>query len=143
MGLDSPTEKMSKSIAVERPGHAVLMLDPPEVIRRKIRRAQTDTEPVVTPPVGPGVANLLEIYAALTDVSLERVLEEFTGASYAVLKDSVADAINEALAPIQRRYAQLRADDAALCAVLEESAARVRMVAEGTLLRVQRAVGLR
>lgn len=143
MGLDTPTEKMSKSVAVERPGHAVLMLDPPDAIRRKVRRAQTDTEPAVTPPVGPGVANLLDIYAALTDVSLDRVVEEFSGASYGVLKDSVADSIIETLHPIQRRYAELRADDAALHQLLEQSAARVREVADRTLLRVQRAVGLR
>ena len=69
MGLDTPDEKMSKSIAVERPGHAVLLLDPPDVIRRKIARATTDTEPAVHKPVGAGVANLLEIYAALLEIS--------------------------------------------------------------------------
>ena len=143
MGLDTPEEKMSKSVAVERPNHAVLMLDPPDVIRRKVRRAQTDTEPAVTPPVGAGVANLLEIHSALTDVPAERVLDEFTGASYGTLKDRVADALIEALSPIQRRYAELRGDDSALRRLLADSAARVSVVANATLLRVQEAVGLR
>ena len=143
MGLDSPEDKMSKSVAVERPNHAVLMLDPPDLIRRKVRRAQTDTEPAVTPPVGPGVANLLEIYSAVTDDPAESVLEEFTGATYGTLKDRVADVLIEALSPIQRRYAELREDDAALRKLLAESAARVSAIANATLLRVQQAVGLR
>ena len=143
MGLDTPDEKMSKSIAAERPGHAVLLLDPPDVVRRKIARATTDTEPAVRNPVGPGVANLLEIYAALHEVSAAAALGTFEGKTYSVLKGAVADAIVGALAPIQTRYAALRADEAGLRRVLAESADRVRLVADATLLRVQTAVGLR
>ena len=143
MGLDTPDEKMSKSIAVERPGHAVLMLDPPDVIRRKVRRAQTDAAPEVRPPLGAGVANLVEIYAGFREVGLETAMDELTGLTYGALKDRVADAIIEVVTPIQGRYAALRADDAALHALLEESASRVSVVAGATLLRVRRAVGLR
>ena len=143
MGLDTPEEKMSKSIAAERPGHAVLLLDPPDVIRRKIARATTDTEPAVRDPVGPGVANLLEIYAALHEVSAEAALGNLEGKTYSVLKGAVADAIVDALAPIQARYAALRADEAGLRRILAESADRVRLIADATLLRVQTAVGLR
>ncbi len=143
MGLDSPDEKMSKSIAVDRPGHAVLLLDPPDVIRRKLARATTDTEPSVHKPLGAGVANLLEIYAALLEISPDAALEAFEGKRYSELKSAVADAVINALSPIQARYADLRADDDDLRRVLAESAARVRVVAEATLLRVQEAVGLR
>jgi tryptophanyl-tRNA synthetase len=143
MGLDSPEEKMSKSIAVERPGHAVLLLDPPDVVRRKIARATTDTEPAVQTPVSAGVANLLEIYAALRGIGADSALHEFEGKGYSVLKGAVADAIVDALTPIQSRYAELRGDDARLHGVLAESAARVRIVADATLQRVQEAVGLR
>ncbi|MBV8195632.1 MAG: tryptophan--tRNA ligase [Candidatus Dormibacteraeota bacterium] len=143
MGLDSPEEKMSKSIAVERPGHAVLMLDAPDVIRRKVRRAQTDTEPAVHEPVGAGVANLLEIYAALHDVDVKRALAEFEGKPYGPLKDAVADAIIEVMTPVQQRYAELRADDAELRRLLDASAQRVSAVANATLDRVQHAVGAR
>ena len=143
MGLDSPEEKMSKSIAVERPGHAVLLLDPPDVVRRKIARATTDTEPAVTLPVGAGVANLLEIYATLHGVGADIALHEFEGKGYSVLKGAVADAIVDALTPIQSRYAALRADESGLRSVLADSAARVRVVADATLHRVQEAVGLR
>ena len=134
---------MSKSIAVERPGHAVLLLDPPDAVRRKIARATTDASPAVRAPVGAGVANLLEIHAALRGISAEAALHEFEGKTYSVLKGSVADAIVDALTPIQSRYAELRADDAGLRRVLAESAARVRVVADATLHRVQEAVGLR
>jgi tryptophanyl-tRNA synthetase len=134
---------MSKSIAVERPGHAVLLLDPPDVVRRKIARATTDTEPAVNKPVGAGVGNLLEIYAALREMSTGAALEEFEGKRYSVLKGAVADAIVDALNPIQARYAELRADEDGLRRVLAESAARVRLVADATLQRVQEAVGLR
>ena len=143
MGLDSPDEKMSKSIAVNRPGHAVLMLDPPDLIRRKVRRAQTDAEPAVRAPVRAGVANLLEIYAALRGIGASAALAEFADKSYGVLKDAVADALIETLSPIQERYRALRGDDGALLTLLGESASRVRLVADATLTRVQRAVGLR
>jgi tryptophanyl-tRNA synthetase len=143
MGLDSPEDKMSKSIAAERPGHAVLLLDPPETVRRKIARATTDTNPAVQAPAGAGVANLLEISAALTGVNAAAALHEFEGKSYSVLKGAVADSIVDALAPIQHRYEELRADEAGLYRVLADSAARVRLVADATLHRVQEAVGLR
>jgi len=143
MGLDTPGEKMSKSVAMDRPGHAVLLLDPPDVIRRKVARATTDTEPAVRKPVGAGVANLLEIHAALRGVSAEAAFEAFEGRRYSELKGTVADAIVEALAPIQARYAALRADEDGLRRVLAESAARVHVVADATLRRVQEAVGLR
>ena len=143
MGLDAPDEKMSKSIAVERPGHAILLLDPPDVVRRKIARATTDTQPAVHRPVGPGVANLLEIYAALHETSTDAALAAFEGKRYSELKSAVADAIVDALAPIQARYAELRADDEGLRRVLAEFAARVHLVADATLQRVQQAVGLR
>jgi tryptophanyl-tRNA synthetase len=143
MGLDTPEEKMSKSIARDRPGHAVMLLDPPDVVRRKISRATTDTAPAVQGPVGPGVGNLLEIYAALAGIGTEAALHEFEGKTYGVLKAAVADAVVDALAPIQHRYTELRADEATLYRVLADSAARVHLVADATLHRVQQAVGLR
>ncbi len=143
MGLDTPDEKMSKSIAAERAGHAVMLLDPPDVVRRKIARATTDTEPEVRMPVGAGVANLLEMYAALRAVSVDAALAEFEGQRYSALKGAVAEAIVEALTPIQARYTEIRSDEQGLHKLLADSAARVRVVADATLLRVQKAVGLR
>jgi len=142
MGLDDPTVKMSKSIGAARPAHAIFMLDPPDVIRRKVSRAQTDAEPAVRPPVGAGVANLLDMYAALNDVSRDSAVEHFSSKPYSVLKSKTADVLIRALEPIQTRYAELRADEAGLRRVLAESASRARVVAAATLERVQHAVGL-
>jgi tryptophanyl-tRNA synthetase len=130
-------------VAVEKPAHAVAMLDPPDVIRRKIARAQTDAEPEVKAPAGPGVANLLDIYAALRNIDATAALAEFAGKPYSALKQAVAEALIAELEPVQRRFAELRGDEKALRGVLEASADRVRVIADATLLRVQRAVGIR
>jgi len=143
MGLDDPQKKMSKSLADASPGHAVFLLDPPDVVRRKFARAQTDAQPAVRFPAGPGVSNLLEIYRSLRELSRPAVESEFAGKPYTALKEAVAGAVIEALRPIQERYRDLRADDAALTRQLQESAARLAPIANVTLLRVQQAVGLR
>jgi tryptophanyl-tRNA synthetase len=143
MGLDDPTTKMSKSTALTKPGHAILILDPPDTVRRKIARATTDTNPSVSEPVGAGVANLLDIHAAITDNSREDTLAKFAGARYGALKAAVTDVVNDMLAPVQKRYHALLADEQSLRRVLDLGADRARVVADVTLRRVQRAVGLR
>jgi len=142
-GLDDPEKKMSKSIARDNPGHAIFMLDRPDVIRKKLARAQTDAQPEVRFPAGPGVTNLLEIYRTIRNEEWATIEKQFSGKSYSVLKAAVADAVIEALTPIQRRYRQIRADDAALIQQLRRSADRLVPIANTTLQRVQQAVGLR
>jgi tryptophanyl-tRNA synthetase len=143
MGLDDPEKKMSKSLAADAPGHAIFILDAPDVIRRKLARAQTDAQPEVRFPAGPGVTNLLEIYRTITDKDWPAVEQEFRGKPYTVLKTAVADAVIEALTPIQQRYRELRADDAALMEHLRGAAKRLAPIANATLHRVQESVGLR
>src|SRR5437588_859702 len=143
MGLDDPQKKMSKSLAADSPGHAIFILDGPDLIRKKLARAQTDAQPEVRVPAGPGVTNLLEIYRTITDKDWPAVEQEFTGKPYSVLKGTVADAVIEALTPIQQRYREIRADDAALMRHLHGAAERLTPIAETTLHRVQQAVGLR
>jgi len=143
MGLDDPQKKMSKSLAADSPGHAIFILDGPDLIRKKLARAQTDAQPEVRVPAGPGVTNLLEIYRTVTDKDWPAVEQEFTGKPYSVLKGTVADAVIEALTPIQQRYREIRADDTALMRHLHGAAERLTPIAETTLHRVQQAVGLR
>ena len=143
MGLDDPTAKMSKSTALTKPAHAILLLDPPDTVRKKIARATTDTNPAVAEPVGPGVANLLDIYAALQGMTREAAIAEFAGRSYGTLKSAVTDAVNDALAPIQTLYRTIRGDEPWLLGMLAGAAERAATVANPTLLRAQRAVGLR
>src|SRR5438309_6316242 len=142
-GLDDPEKKMSKSLAADAPGHAIFMLDAPDVIRKKLARAQTDAEPAVRFPAGAGVRNLLEIYRTIKDKDWPAVEQEFAGKPYSVLKSTVADAVIEALTPIQERYREIRSDDAALMLQLHRTADRLAPIANSTLRRVQRAVGLR
>jgi tryptophanyl-tRNA synthetase len=143
MGLDDPTTKMSKSTALTKPGHAILILDPPDTVRRKIARATTDTNPAVAEPLGAGVANLLDMHAAITGKSREETVARFAGASYGALKAAVTEVVNDVLAPVQKRYRELLDDEQSLRRVLELGADRARVVADVTLRRVQRAVGLR
>ena len=143
MGLDDPERKMSKSLAGDNPGHAIFLLDPPDVIRKKIARAQTDAQPAVRFPAGAGVRNLLEIYRTITDKDWPAVEQEFAAKPYSVVKGAVADAVIEALTPIQERYREIRADDAGLMRQLRGTADRLRPIANTTLQRVQHAVGLR
>ena len=142
-GLDDPGKKMSKSLARDTPGHAIFMLDPPDTIRKKFARAQTDAEPQVRFPAGPGVTNLLEIYRTIKDLPWPVVEEEFAGKPYSAVKGAVAEAVIEALRPIQERYREIRSDDAVLVEQLRGAAQRLRPVANRTLERVQKAVGLR
>jgi tryptophanyl-tRNA synthetase len=142
-GLDNPEKKMSKSLAVDTPGHAIFMLDPPDLIRKKLARAQTDAQPEVRFPAGPGVTNLLEIYRTIRQLDWPGVEKEFAGRPYSVLKGTVADAVVEVLTPIQQRYREIRSDDASLLRQLRSAADRLTPIANATLHRVQQAVGLR
>jgi len=143
MGLDDPEKKMSKSLAEASPGHAIFMLDSPDTIKKKIARAQTDAEPAVRFPAGPGVANLIEIFRSVKGLAQEEAEAQFAGKPYSALKTAVADALVEALAPIQERYRAIRSDDGALMSQLRTAAERLQPIARTTLERVQRAVGLR
>src|SRR5438552_1727404 len=142
-GLDDPEKKMSKSLAADSPGHAIFMLDPPDLIRKKLARAQTDAEPAVRFPAGPGVRNLLEIYRTIKQLDWPAVEREFEGKPYSALKSAVADGVIEVLAPIQQRYREIRSDDAALLLQLRDAADSLTPVDNAPLHRVQEAVGLR
>ena len=143
MGLDDPEKKMSKSVADKAPGHAIFMLDSPDTIRKKFARAQTDAQPAVRFPAGPGVTNLLEIYQATCGKDRAEVEREFEGKPYSVLKNRVADAVIDAFSPIQERYREIRSDDGELSRQLRAAAERLTAIAGATLARVQQAVGLR
>jgi tryptophanyl-tRNA synthetase len=141
MGLDDPTVKMSKSNPA--PGHAIRLLDPPDAIARKIKRATTDSgRDVRFDRERPGVFNLLSIYRAITGQSIPEIESHFEGKGYGALKQEVADTVIEALAPLQQRYRELTEDPTVLDTVLRTGAERAAAVANGTLARAKRAAGL-
>jgi tryptophanyl-tRNA synthetase len=140
MDLSDPGAKMGKTNATD--AGVLHLLDPPEVLRRKVMRAVTDTGPEVRydPQRQPGVANLLDILAACVDDSPAALAELFT--SYGELKSAVADTVVSLLRPMQARYRDLAAEPEAVRAVLREGAARVRPRASATVARARDAIGL-
>jgi len=141
MGLNEPDKKMSKSA----PGanHAVGLLDPPEVARKKIMRATTDSHPAVDfETMGPGVANLVTIYRAFGEMDEATARAELEGLRYGDLKKKVADMVVAHLAPIQRRFAEIQAEPGYLDQVLAESVQRVAPIAAQTVSLVKSRMGL-
>jgi len=140
MDLQDPTNKMSKS--VESPQGTVMVLDPPDVIERKVSRAVTDSDGVVRFDVAqkPGVSNLLSILAASTGESPEALADRYS--QYGPLKKDTAAALIEVLRPIRERYESLAADRAAMTEVLRKGASKAREFAAVTYDRARSAVGL-
>jgi len=139
--LADPRFKMSKSAPDAAMG-VIRMLDSADLVRRKIARAVTDSDAEVRydPATKPGVSNLLDILAALTDGD-PRVLADSFG-SYGALKAAVSDAVVDVLDPIQNRYSALRADESALVATLTSGAERASRQAEPVVRRARQAMGL-
>ena len=140
MSLQEPTRKMSKSDPEDT---YIALLDPPDVIRRKVKRAVTDSDAEIRfdPANKPGVSNLLSIIAALNDQTPEQVAAELEGMGYGKLKERVADCVIATLEPMQAEHKRLRADKAYLQGVLDENAAIANKLAMKTLRKVQRKVG--
>jgi tryptophanyl-tRNA synthetase len=143
MGLDDPTVKMSKSISA--PGHAIYLLDTPDAILKKFKRATTDSGREIRfdrGEDGAGVSNLLSIYTAVTSESPDWIEAHFAGKGYGDLKREVAEAVIARLEPLQSRYRDLMANpeqiDAALAAGREQAA----LIANATLRAAQQATGL-
>ncbi len=143
MALDEPTVKMSKSLAVDRPGHAIGLLDPPNVLKKTIMSAVTDSEREFSPErASPGVRNLLTILGALGGEPLDAISARFEGRGYGDLKKSVLEAVIETVTPIRERYEELMGDPAELDRILALGAEAARERATATLARVKAAVGV-
>ncbi|EYF00368.1 tryptophan--tRNA ligase [Chondromyces apiculatus] len=141
MSLQDPTKKMSKSD--ENPDAYIGILETPEVIRRKIKRAVTDSGTDVRfDETRPGVSNLITIHAALSGKSVQEIEDHFAGKGYGDLKGELAELLVEGLAPIQKRYAELMGDKTGLEQILARGAERARGRARRTLSKVFRKVGL-
>lgn len=141
MGLDDPTKKMSKS--TEGSNHAIAILDPPAVIRKKIMRATTDSNPHVDfDHAGAGVLNLLTIHQAFTGWSDDEMKRHFSGMRYGDLKKTVAEAVVAGLEPLQKRYAEITGESGYLDRLLAESANRVRPLAAETVRLVKERMGI-
>jgi tryptophanyl-tRNA synthetase len=141
MDLQEPANKMSTTGGT--PEGTVLVLDEPAIVERKIKRAVTDSgSDIVRAPDKPGVTNLIDILAVARGVSPEAVEEEMRSArGYGDLKTATAQAVVEMLAPVRERYAELRADEQRLEAILAEGAEKARAMARPVLADVRAAMG--
>ena len=139
MSLSDPTVKMSKS----DPKGDIFLKDEPAVIRKKIMSAVTDLgcEVKYDEANKPGISNLIQIYCAMKDISIEEAEKRFEGYRYGDFKKAVADAVLEELEPFQARYREIIANKSYEEA-LRKGAEKARAVANVTLKRVQKAIGL-
>ena len=141
MGLDDPTQKMSKSTTGLN--HAVALLDPPAKIRKTIMRATTDSLPAVDfDTAGPGVLNLISIYQAFSGEPDDAIKAKFAGLRYGDLKKQVAEMVIAHLEPFQQRYRDITARPAYLASVLRDGAQRVAPIANQTVHTVKQRMGL-
>jgi tryptophanyl-tRNA synthetase len=142
MDLQNPTAKMSKSDS--SPMGAVLLVDPPDVVAKKIRSAVTDSGRDVRydREEKPGISNLLDILSATTGQAIPDLEAEYGSAGYGAFKGVVAEAVVERLAPVRERYEELRADPGETKATLRRGAEKATAIAAPVLGRVKAAVGL-
>ena len=142
MDLQRPEAKMSKSD--DSPQGTLAILDHPKALAKRVRSAVTDSDATVRfdPATKPGVSNLLQILAAVTDRDVKTVEAECTGAGYGALKGAVADAVVALVEPIQARYAELASDPAEVDRILAAGATRAEQIARPVLARARTAAGL-
>ena len=141
MGLDDPTQKMSKS--EEQPGRVINLLDSPDDIRGKIMRATTDSRrEICFDEERPGINNLLVIYEQFSGQGREDIEARFEGKGYVDLKRELAEVVVEGLSPVQSRYRELTADPRHIDTLLAEGASKVRPTAEKTMALVRDRVGI-
>ena len=140
-GLTTPGEKMSKSV----PEGCVFLMDKPEDIARKFKRAITDSDVehcvYFDREKKPGVANLMNIYSTITGKTYEEIEKEFDGKGYGVFKPVVGEAVIEQLRPIREEAERLMKDKAYLNDVYKEGAKRASYIADKTLRKVYKKIG--
>lgn len=138
--LQSPLEKMSKSDP--DPNGMVSIIDSPDVIRKKFKRAVTDSDTrIIMSEDKPGISNLLTIYSAFADCSIKEAENRFEGKGYGEFKIAVGDVVADTLKPIQDKYFDLMNNKDYLEEVAKDGADRARVLAKKTLSKVKRKIG--
>jgi tryptophanyl-tRNA synthetase len=141
MDLQNPDKKMSTTGGSLQ--GTIYITEEPDSIIKKFKSAVTDSgREIKHAPDKAGIANLLEILAAVRETTVEALEAEFEGAGYGVFKQAVGEAVVEYLAPVRERYQALRGDEGELEAVLTEGARKARMLAAETMVDVRAAMGV-
>lgn len=140
MSLDDASKKMSKSNPVE--GSYIALLDPPDVIRKKISRATTDSgsEVKYDPAAKPEISNLMGIYSELSGLSLTEVQQRYEGKMYGSFKKELAEVVVSVLEPLQQRYKDIR-ESGEIRKILKEGAERASETAARNLKEIQYLMG--
>ena len=140
MSLQDPTRKMSKSD--ENPNASIYLMDDPDTIIRKCKRAVTDSEAqILYRDEQPGVKNLIDIYSACTNRPPQDVVKEFDGKGYGEFKLAVGEAVVSVLKPLQEEVARLEKDKAYIDSIIKNNAEKANYYALKTLRKVQKKVG--
>ena len=140
MSQQDPLKKMSKSD--ENPNASIFLLDKPDDIRRKFKRAVTDSEgQIAYRDEQPGIKNLIDIYRAVTGKTVDEVLREFDGQGYGVFKEAVGEAVVAALSPLQAEYERLTKEKAYVDGIIKNNAEKAAYYANKTLRKVQKKIG--
>ncbi|MBR1759377.1 MAG: tryptophan--tRNA ligase [Lachnospiraceae bacterium] len=140
MSLQDPAKKMSKSD--ENPNASIYLMDDPDTIMRKFKRAVTDSEGhVAYREEQPGISNLMSIYSAVTGKSMDEIEREFDGRGYGEFKTAVGESVVDLLTPLQARWKELDADKAYVDGIIKNNAERANYMAQKTLRKVQKKVG--
>ncbi|WP_040210246.1 tryptophan--tRNA ligase [Clostridium polynesiense] len=140
MDLQDPTKKMSKSS--QNPNAYILIMDPPETIRKKISRTVTDSLGVINyTDDQPGIKNLINILSAIKDISPEEVVSLYKGKGYAEFKRDVAEAIIEELEPLQSKVKELMNNKEYLESIYKRGAEKANYVSMKTLRKMQKKIG--
>ncbi len=140
MSLQNPEKKMSKSD--ENPNGSIYLMDDPDTIIRKFKRAVTDSEAQVRyREEQPGIRNLIDIYCACTGKTSEETEKEFEGKGYGEFKMAVGEAVVSVLGPLQDKYEDLGKNKDYIDKIVKENAEKANYYANKTLRKVQRKVG--
>lgn len=141
MSLQEPTSKMSKSD--EDTNASIYLMDDPDAIMRKFKRAVTDSDACVRfdQETKPGISNLMSIYGAITGQTMEQIQSEFEGKGYGDFKMRVGEAVVEELRPLQARFKELSSDKTYIDSIIKKNAETANYLATKTLRKVQKKVG--
>jgi tryptophanyl-tRNA synthetase len=140
MGLQDPEKKMSSSDP--NPNNYIALLDSPDVIRKKLKRAVTDSgSEIYFHESKPGIANLLTIYSAITNKSIKNLEKQYQDSGYGKFKNDVAEAMVEFLSPIQKRFQELRKNKNILNTILKRGAQMAEKCAQPILNKIHNAIG--
>lgn len=141
MGLDNPIKKMSKS--AENPNNYIALMDSPEIIRKKIGSAVTDSGKEISydEKNKPGISNLISIYSSLSDKQIKDIEKMYKGKSYAEFKKDLSEVIISSLAPIREKYKELENNPEKLKEILKNGANQARQIASQTLSEAKQKIG--